>query len=170
MLLALISSTFLFMVLYYVGEEWLDYYFNSSSYMVNMQKPYLESLQQYIKKNGITTKEYKKLNPWIQKNNIYYFSISKERKLIYGVLYNGTFQLDGNAQSNLHRTWQFMDKISFADTDADVFIYVKNVNVYYRYMCIIMVVIAIVTSLLIAFVGNQKIIIQLRRNCTNGCK
>lgn len=69
MLLALISSTFLFMVLYYVGEEWLDYYFNSSSYMVNMQKPYLESLQQYIKKNGITTKEYKKLNPWIQKNN-----------------------------------------------------------------------------------------------------
>lgn len=67
MLLALISSTFLFMVLYYVGEEWLDYYFNSSSYMVNMQKPYLESLQQYIKKNGITTKEYKKLNPWIQK-------------------------------------------------------------------------------------------------------
>lgn len=122
MLLALISSTFLFMVLYYVGEEWLDYYFNSSSYMVNMQKPYLESLQQYIKKNGITTKEYKKLNPWIQKNNIYYFSISKERKLIYGVLYNGTFQLDGNAQSNLHRTWQFMDKISFADTDADVFI------------------------------------------------
>ena len=61
MLLALISSTFLFMVLYYVGEEWLDYYFNSSSYMVNMQKPYLESLQQYIKKNGITTKEYKKL-------------------------------------------------------------------------------------------------------------
>ena len=52
MLLALISSTFLFMVLYYVGEEWLDYYFNSSSYMVNMQKPYLESLQQYIKKNG----------------------------------------------------------------------------------------------------------------------
>ena len=164
MLLALISSTFLFMVLYYVGEEWLDYYFNSSSYMVNMQKPYLESLQQYIKKNGITTKEYKKLNPWIQKNNIYYFSISKERKLIYGVLYNGTFQLDGNAQSNLHRTWQFMDKISFADTDADVFIYVKNVNVYYRYMCIIMVVIAIVTSLLIAFVGNQKIIIQLSRN------
>ena len=162
MLLALISSTFLFMVLYYVGEEWLDYYFNSSSYMVNMQKPYLESLQQYIKKNGITTKEYKKLNPWIQKNNIYYFSISKERKLIYGVLYNGTFQLDGNAQSNLHRTWQFMDKISFADTDADVFIYVKNVNVYYRYMCIIMVVISIVTSLLIAFVGNQKIIIQLR--------
>ena len=164
MLLALISSTFLFMVLYYVGEEWLDYYFNSSSYMVNMQKPYLESLQQYIKKNGITTKEYKKLNPWIQKNNIYYFLISKERKLIYGVLYNGTFQLDGNAQSNLHRTWQFMDKISFADTDADVFIYVKNVNVYYRYMCIIMVVIAIVTSLLIAFVGNQKIIIQLSRN------
>ena len=57
-----------------------------------------------------------------------------------------------------------MDKISFADTDADVFIYVKNVNVYYRYMCIIMVVIAIVTSLLIAFVGNQKIIIQLSRN------
>ena len=38
MLLALISSTFLFMVLYYVGEEWLDYYFNSSSYMVNMHK------------------------------------------------------------------------------------------------------------------------------------
>ena len=51
------------MVLYYVGEEWLDYYFNSSSYMVNMQKPYLESLQQYIKKNGITIQEARNLSP-----------------------------------------------------------------------------------------------------------
>lgn len=149
---------------YYLGKEVMNYYFETSSYIVNSEKPYVESLQNYIFENEIAVNDCDQLVDWIKEKNITYFTVSKERELIYGVTYIDGLIMDGNASESLHNTWQYFVPVQFSDCVVDVFIYASFAEKYYETLSIVSALVAIILGLLFTYFSIRRVIYNLQHD------
>lgn len=160
--ITIIMTTSLYLVIYYIGHETLDYYFETSEYIQKNEKPYVYKLQQYIKNNSISITECDQLKEWIEKQNITYLTVSKDGVLLYGITYVNGYLLAGNASESMHNNWIYFMPIEFTDTNAEVFIYADYTEKYYMLISIISAIFSSVVSLLFIFYGIQKEIFYLQ--------
>ena len=127
--LVFVIAFLLFALIYNIGKECLDFYFESSSYIQNKEEPYIESLQEYVTNKHIKLDECDKLEDWIKEHKVTYFTVSKEGQLIYGITYLDKFLLDGNATDSINETWEYFRPVTFDDGIGDVFVYASFTNV-----------------------------------------
>ena len=70
--LVFVIAFLLFALIYNIGKECLDFYFESSSYIQNKEEPYIESLQEYVTNKHIKLDECDKLEDWIKEHKVTY--------------------------------------------------------------------------------------------------
>ena len=148
LLFGLIIAILLFSLLYFTGNTLLKSYFSTSSFRQNATKHNIEDLQTYATKNHISATDTDKLREWADQKHIGYFTISRERMLLYDNSYTGTLPLEQTESVQLHHTWQYFETVTFADGDADVFIYE---NIETKYYIIVNTIAAIISVL--AWIG-----------------
>lgn len=149
---------------YYLSKEIMNYYFETSSFIVNSEEPYVESLQKYISQNNMSLSDCNQLVDWIKENNITYFTISKDRELLYGVTYIDGLIMDGNATESLHNTWQYFIPVKFSDVEADVFIYATFTEKYYEILSISSALISIILGFLFIYFSIRHVIFNLQHD------
>lgn len=127
----LIIAILLFLLLYFSSNTLLKDFFTTSSFRQNAARHNVEALQTHVVKNKISATDTDKLREWAAQKRIGYFTISRERMLLYDNSYTGTLPLEQTESVQLHHTWQYFETVTFADGDADVFIYENIETKYY---------------------------------------
>lgn len=130
LIIGLITAMLIFFLLYFSSNTLLKSFFNTSSFRQDAARHNVEELQMYVKKNNISATDTEELREWANQKHIGYFTISRERMLLYDNSYTGTIPLEQTESVQLHYTWQYFETVTFTDGDADVFIY-ENIEVKY---------------------------------------
>ena len=162
--LVFVIAFLLFALIYNIGKECLDFYFESSSYIQNKEEPYIESLQEYVTNKHIKLDECDKLEDWIKEHKVTYFTVSKEGQLIYGITYLDKFLLDGNATDSINETWEYFRPVTFDDGIGDVFVYASFTNGYYRGLSFVSALLSIFLSISVALLIFSKEVNRLKED------
>ena len=129
--LGFLVACIIFTVLSVLGNEVLDEYFASSDFIYNAETPYIEELRSYVQKLNIQATDTTRLGEWAHKKGIGHFTISRERVLLYDSAYSDTVILGQAEAEMLHYNWQYFHTVTFADGEADVYIYKNYETKYY---------------------------------------
>ena len=89
--IAIVSACILFGIIYYFGTGILDYYFTATNYLYNREIPYIEKFQNYVSENNISTSDISDYDKWMIENDISFYSIHKDGKVIYSKVNVDTF-------------------------------------------------------------------------------
>ena len=81
--IAIVSACILFGIIYYFGTGNIDYYFTATNYLYNREIPYIEKFQNYVSENNISTSDISDYDKWMIENDISFYSIHKDGKVIY---------------------------------------------------------------------------------------
>ena len=164
-----------FFILFFTSNYLLKQYFSTSSYIYNSSENLINELQEFVNDNNIPATNTNMLRKWAKEKNIVYFTVSRERMLIYDNTYNGSIPLQNTSSEQLHYSWQYFHTVSFADGDADVFIYNNYDTKFYILSNIITVLISSIIWLGIFVLGVKKeaqYIVKLNeevKQIENGC-
>ena len=121
MLISVIS----FFILFFLFKLLLDDYFFNSTFVMDQEKKYIDSLQAYVTEGNIAATDFLALRRWTKQNDVTIFSVSRERVLLFDNSYTGNAPLSETDAIQLHKTWKFFCEVMFADGPADVYIH-KN--------------------------------------------
>ena len=175
LILGLVIATVSGVFLYYTSNYLLDEYFDSSGYLYNVSQQTVDKLQLYVSKKQLSAVDTDALREWAKQENISYFTISRKRMLLYDNTYTGSIPLENTASEQLHYSWQHFHTVTFADGEADVFIYKKEDIKFYFAADIISVIVAAIIWIIIFFLGVRHEVLyicQLNkevREIENGC-
>lgn len=61
---AVITACALFGLIYYIGTDYLEYYFGTSMFINKKQEPYIEEFQKYVSANNVKTDDIEKYDDW----------------------------------------------------------------------------------------------------------
>ena len=155
LILGFLAATIVFSLLAFIGHSLMNEYFLSSNFIYNAETEYVQDLQEYINNNHLSATDTTRLGEWAHKKNIKHFTISRDRALIYDSTYSNSVILNNAESEMLHYNWQYFHTVSFADGDADVFIYANYEIRYYLifYICDILLCVSI---WLIIFLINTR--------------
>lgn len=145
-----------FFILFFTSNYFLKQYFSTSSYIYNCSEKLISELQEFVNNNNISATNTNMLRKWAKDKNIVYFTVSRERMLIYDNTYNGNIPLQNTSSEQLHYSWQYFHTVSFADGDADVFIYNNYDTKFYILSNIIAILISSIIWLGIFVLGVRK--------------
>ena len=147
----------IFLTLAFVGHSLMNEYFISSDFIYNSELDYIHDLQEYVNKNQISATDTSRLGEWAHRKNIKHFTISRNRALIYDSTYSNSVILNNTKSEMLHYNWQYFHSVSFADGNADVFIYANYEIKYYLsfYICNIMLCVAVWLIVFILSTRNE---------------
>ena len=155
LILGFLAATIVFSLLAFIGHSLMNEYFLSSNFIYNAETEYVQDLQEYINNNHLSATDTTHLGEWAHEKNIKHFTISRDRALIYDSTYSNSVILNNAESEMLHYNWQYFHSVSFADGDADVFIYANYEIRYYLifYICDILLCVSI---WLIIFLINTR--------------
>lgn len=100
-------------------------------YRKNASRESIAMFQAYVSKHHLAASDTERIREWAKEHQVGYFTISRKRVLLYDNYYTFPAALDHTKSEQLHNTWQYFQAVSFADGDADVFIYVDRERKYY---------------------------------------
>lgn len=123
LLKGILIGSIVFILLYFGGSHVLMNYYYESDYIYKAETPYVERLQKYVTENHVAATDSEKLKKWSNKQKISYFSVSRERKILFDNFYVEANLLKPVENDMLHYTWYFLQNVKFEDGDADVYIY-----------------------------------------------
>lgn len=109
----------------------LDDIFENTDYRLIESKKQAAYFQSYIEKYDIASSDTDLIRQWASNHEVSYFTISRDRMLIYDNTYNGTIPFNQTSSNQLNTTWMYFSKVTFSDGDADVFIYKNTERKYY---------------------------------------
>lgn len=155
LIVGLIIATVSGFSLYFVSNYYLDQYFESSGFLYNVSQQMVDQLQLYVSENKISAIDTDKLREWEKQENIRYFTISRKRMLLYDNTYNGSIPLKDTASEQLNYSWQHFHTVTFADGDADVFIYQGKDIKFYLIADVISVIVGAIVWVTIFLLGVQ---------------
>ncbi len=160
-MIALVISGFViavafFGIVYYVGNEYADYYFYTSGFIYRAEEGDIGKLQKFILANEIGADDKESIMDWVESQNIGYITISRENQPIVGISNTGSFSLLGNVERDLNITWPYFHQVEFADGPADVFIYNGYAEKYYVLVNIMAAFTAVLCYVLFLFWGIRK--------------
>lgn len=153
LLFGFIIAILVFLLLFWGGNKFLKNYFTTSSFIREATQHNIDALQTYVQKNKISATDTEKLREWAKQEHIEYFTISRERMLLFDNSYTGDVPLELTESEQLHQTWQYFSVITFADGDADVFIYENRETTYYIVVNTVAVIISAIVWLGIFILG-----------------
>lgn len=156
LLFGFIIAFICFLILFFISTFLLKQYFSTSSYIYNSSEKLIEKLQEFVNDNNINATDTSQLRSWAKSENIGYFTVSRERMLIYDNTYNGSIPLKNTSSKQLHYYWQYFHDVSFADGNADVFIYNNSDTKFYILATIISVLISSIVWISIFVFFIQK--------------
>ena len=159
----LLIALSVFLLIFCIGNYYLKKYFNSSSYLYNASTQNIEELQRYVTLYNISATDTLALRTWAKKQNIDYFTISRQRMLLYDNTYTGTIPLKNTASQQLHYSWQYFHKVKFADGNADVYIYKQNDLKFYIILDCAAVAISAIIWLIVFVIGVRREVIYIKR-------
>ena len=129
LLQGLAAGLFVFLLLYFGGGEWLDQYFSRSDYFYHSESDRVEELQQYVSENGIAATDSEKLRKWAKEKDISDLTVSREKEVLFDASYEKRIAPGGAKIADYN--WKFFHKVTFADGEADVYIYEGFAQKYY---------------------------------------
>lgn len=170
LLCGFVISILFFLILFWGSNTLLNNYFSTSSFRQDASNQNIDELQAYVKKNNISATDTERLREWAKQKHIGYFTISRERMLLYDNSYSGTIPLERTESEQLHYTWQYFQVVSFADGDADVFIYENFETKYYILVDVIAGVVSVMVWLGIFVLGVRHEVRYIKQLSTEASK
>ncbi len=150
----------LYNVLYYSAVSGFENYVANSSFEKNHAEKMGKSLQKYVDKNQISSKDVDKISEWEKKKPVILLEIYKDNKYLYS-----SFHTEDSLEDNEVISYDSDSSITLHLTDADV-VAVMYSDFTYRYYVAIMVVSMILSVIvfILLFLGtNRKMIRYIRR-------
>ena len=141
-------SLLLFCILLNATTYLLDDIFENTDYRLNASKKQAKYFQNYVNEYSISSSDSDLIRQWASNNKIMYFTISKDRMLIFDNSYNGAIPLNQTLSNQLNNTWMYFSKVTFSDGDADVFFYKNTEKKYYILAELFSALIAIISGYL----------------------
>lgn len=123
----------------------------------------VKELQSFVYENQISATDTEELRIWAQQKHIGYFTISRERMLLYDNSYSGKIPLERTESAQLHYTWQYFQTVSFADGNADVFIYQNYETKYYILADSVAILLSVMVWLGIFVFGVQNQFLYIKQ-------
>ncbi len=150
------ASLIVFGLLYIISNTLLREVIESTEYRLAESEKLVTAFQEYVTDNNLSAEDIDKIRAWSNSNDIVYFTISRERMLIYDNAYSGNVPIDNTLSNQLNYTWMYFTPVTFADGEADVFIYKNTEKRFYLIANITIIVISIITGFVIFLIGIRK--------------
>lgn len=123
LIVAFIIGLLSFSSLCFFGTQFLDDHFAHSQYILRQEKKDIDKFQSYISKNHISANDSDTIYQWFQNKDFAYMNISRNNALVFDSIYLEENLTDYSASNVSDEFKQFYRTVSFADGNADVFIY-----------------------------------------------
>ena len=138
------------------GEYAVDTFYSNSDYVERKNEKYVESLQAYVEKHQLTTKDSKKLTNWINKQKIISLQIFKDDILMYDSDYPDKEAIwEENIESNIY-DWGNSYHITFSDGIATASIFGLYSYQLYTYATVIELIFSFLVFLGSVIMGIRK--------------
>ncbi len=154
--ISIIVSLMVFGLFYYLSNYILNEIFENTDFRFDESEKLASIFQVYVNNNKIKADDTEEIRKWSNDNNIVYFTISRERMLIYDNAYSGNVPIDQTKSNQLHYTWIYFTPVEFADGTADVFIYKNTERKYYIFANVVVAIISLITGFIIILLGIRK--------------
>ncbi len=155
LLFASVLAGLFFFLLNEAGNRLITWYVSESNHIEKASDKCIEDLQTYVEKNHIASNDSAQLTRWVKKQKIVAITVYKEERLIYDSYYpEETFE-DAVVEGEYYE-WESYYTISFADGEADVFLYGFFTYQFYQYALIAEILLSVALLILIVIVGIRK--------------
>lgn len=156
LLFGFFAAIIVFMAIFWYGNELIHYYFLTSDFIYNAERPFVKDLSNYVQKGNIAATDANSLSEWALSRNIRRVMISRKRVLLYDSAYPDSV-IFGQARSEaLHRLWQYFYVVSFADGDADVYIDADYEKIHYLLFYLFDAILSMFVWILIFVLGIRR--------------
>lgn len=129
LLTGLMAGIFSFLIIYFGCSQMLNRYFYTSGSFYNAEKGRAGELQKYVSEKRISAMDSQALRTWAEERNIQEFTVSRDNLLLFDVSYAGDILPGGKKVSRAG--WRIYFSVSFADGDAEVYLYEGYGKKYY---------------------------------------
>lgn len=162
LILAAVVSAACFMILNTVVEKRIDRYVSNPDYREQENNARIESLQDYVRRNGISTGDWEALDEWVKKQAVLSLQVYRNSILMYDSNYTGEEDIwEGYSQSNYFDLESYY-VVEFKDGDADVILFGFYAYQYYNYALIAEVLFSCLLFLCIVMLGIRKMMNYIR--------
>ena len=155
-LLGFFSALTVFLALFFLCNRLLDHYFSVSSFIYDAEAPYIDELNTYIEKENLSATDTVKLNEWAYKKRISHFVISRERHLLYDSAHSEVLIPGQSEAAFLNYNWMYFHTVSFADGDADVYLYANFDTKFYFLVWMLDTFLSVCLWIIILAIGIRK--------------
>lgn len=162
-------SLMLFCLLFNGTNYLLDDIFENTDYRLNASKKQTDIFQTYVNQHNLASSDSDLIRQWAADHEIIYFTISRDRMLIFDNAYDGNIPLNQTLSNQLNNTWMYFSKVTFSDGNADVFIYKNTERKYYIVAGLLSAILAILSGFLFFLVrikSEIKYIVSLSDEVT----
>ena len=153
---SLLLCGLLFFVLYNASDYYLTNYFERSLFLESHIKKQGESLQEYISKNGISSKDLQQLKKWEYRQPLILLELYSDGKCLYSSFYDvpdREFRFDQTVENEEH-----LIPVQLSDTEAIAALYSDFTYQYYVIGTALSAVLALVLFILLFLRINRKLI------------
>ena len=154
--LALGASVFLLFSL--IGGKLLHSYIQNSDYLYSMETHRIYTMTNWIRDNHISTSDTEKLNAWMDEQGLSSMTIERDGTLLFSRIAEQSFSSTAASQlqSFLEEAAQHAHSVSFANGNANVFIYEGFEWKYYIILLLTAGVLGLFSALLPVFFTLKK--------------
>ena len=142
--------------MFFLCNRLLDHYFSVSSFIYDAEAPYIDELNTYIEKENLSATDTVKLNEWAYKKRISHFVISRERHLLYDSAHSEVLIPSQSEAAFLNYNWMYFHTVSFADGDADVYLYANFDTKFYFLVWMLDTFLSVCLWIIILAIGIRK--------------
>ena len=153
---SLLLCGLLFFVLYNASDYYLTNYFERSPFLESHIKKQGESLQEYISKNGISSKDLQQLKKWEYRQPLILLELYSDGKCLYSSFYDvpdREFRFDQTVENEDN-----LIPVQLSDTEAIAALYSDFTYQYYVIGTALSAVLALVLFILLFLRINRKLI------------
>lgn len=161
LLLAAVVSAAGFLILNAVVEKRIERYVSNPDYREKENNARIGNLQDYVRKNGISTGDRTDLDEWVKKQAVLSLQVYRNSILMYDSNYREEDAWEGYTGNNYFDLESYYI-VSFADGDADVILFGFYAYQYYNYAVIAELLFSCLLFLCIVMLGIRKMMNYIR--------
>lgn len=154
-------SALLFLGLHRAVTEGINRFAWNEEYLARKDTQQLESLQQFVRQNGLRLEDAEQLTGWVRRQAVISIQIYRDGELYYDSDYDGYDREDFGGEMG-PPPWSDLRDITFADGDAQVLLYGFYVFQIYHYALIVELLLVFGLFLTIVMLGIRREIRYIR--------
>ncbi|MDO4307807.1 MAG: HAMP domain-containing sensor histidine kinase [Eubacteriales bacterium] len=158
---AFLISGAVFTLLYGMGECLVDDYYSNSDYIEKKNEKYIGKLQEYVRKNRLSTENAEELTEWVKKQRVLSVQVYKNNHLTYDSDYPD--QEWGASSEQGYYEWESCYEVQFADGAADIVISGKYYFQFYTFAMVAELLLSFILFLGIVMMGIRRSMEYIRK-------